>query len=81
MGLLDDLAGQLAREVGFVSARVLESDDHVSVALVVETRSVADRQRIEQLPVVLQTLEQLEQTEGTVSLIARFYREAAVYHA
>jgi hypothetical protein len=76
--LLDNLAAQLARESGFVSARVLDSDDHMSVAILAEMQSAEDRQRVERLPLVRETLDHLQ---GTVSLVVKLYHEAAVYRA
>jgi hypothetical protein len=49
-------ARQIATDSGFVSARILRSDDRVSIAVVMEMQSVADRQRVEQLPEVRATL-------------------------
>src|SRR5208337_3935364 len=45
-------ADESTTDPGFVSARVLESDDRTSLAAVIEMRSVEDRRRIEQLPEV-----------------------------
>jgi hypothetical protein len=75
---LDEMFGELAKDPGFVSARVLGSADHTSLAAAVEMRSVEDRQRIDQLPDVRETLDHLH---GTANLIIRLYDEVAVYRA
>ena len=57
MQRLEELfARQIATDSGFVSARILRSDDRASIAVVMEMQSVADRQRVEQLPEVRATL-------------------------
>ena len=75
---LDTLFGELAGEVGFVSARVLVSADRTSVAALVEMQSVEDRQRLEQLPAVRKTLDHLP---GTANIVLRFYQERGVHRA
>ena len=75
---LDEMFGELVKDPGFVSARVLGSPDHVSLAAAVEMRSAEDRQRIAQLPDVRETLHHLH---GTANLIIRLYDEVAFYHA
>jgi hypothetical protein len=76
---LDELfAKQLATDAGFMSARILESADHASVAAVIEMRSVEDRQRIEQLPEVRETLDHLH---GAANLILRLYHQVKAYEA
>ena len=69
---LAELFDHVTDEPGFVSARILESADLTSVAAVVEMQSVEDRQRLEQLPEVRNTLDDLH---GAFSLVARLYHE------
>jgi hypothetical protein len=69
---LAELFDQVTDEPGFVSARILESADLTSVAAMVEMQSVEDRQRLEQLPEVRNTLDDLH---GAFSLVARLYHE------
>jgi hypothetical protein len=69
-------AAQIATDAGFVSARILESEDHASVAAVIEMRSVEDRRRIEQLPEVRETLDHLH---GAANLILRLYQQVRAF--
>ena len=69
---LAELFDHLTDEPGFASARILQSADQTSVAALVEMRSVEDRQRLEQLPKVRNTLDGLH---GAFSLVARLYHE------
>jgi hypothetical protein len=69
---VESMVDSLANEPGLVSARVFQSNDKESMAVVVEMRSVEDRRRIEQLPAVRDTLDHLE---GTVNVVARLYCE------
>jgi hypothetical protein len=69
---------ELVKDPGFVSARVLESADHSSIAAVVEMRTAEDRQRIEQLPELRETLDHLH---GTANIVIRLYSEIAAYPA
>jgi hypothetical protein len=75
---LDKMFGEVATDPGFISARVLESADRASIAAFVEMRSVEDRQRLEQLPAVRETLDHLP---GTVNVVLRLYHEVEAYHA
>ena len=75
---LDEMFGEVASDPGFVSAKVLESVDGSSIAALVEMQSVEDRQRLEQLPVVRQTLDRLP---GTVNVVLRLYHEVGAYQA
>ena len=77
VGRLDEMFGELVKDPGFVSARVLESVDQTSVAVVMETRSVEDRRRVEQLPHVRDTLDHLN---GTANIVIRAYHEVGAYH-
>jgi hypothetical protein len=76
LGKLDEMFAELVKDPGFVSARVLENADQTSIAAVVEMRTVEDRQRIEQLPELGETLDHLH---GTANIVIRFYNEAAAY--
>jgi hypothetical protein len=69
---IDAMLTQVSREPGCVSARVLESDDRRSIATAIEMRTSEDRQHIEQLPIVGQTLAHMD---GTVNVIVRRYHE------
>jgi hypothetical protein len=71
-------ANQVATDPGFMSARILQSEDHASVAAVIEMRSAEDRRRIEQLPEVRETLDHLH---GTANLILRLYQQVKAYEA
>ena len=75
---LDEMLGELVKDPGFVSARVLETADHTSLAATIEMRSVQDRQRLEALPNVRETLDHLH---GTANLVIRLYDEVASYPA
>jgi len=70
-------AHQIATDPGFVSARILRSDDRTSMAVLIEMRSVEDRQRVEQLPEVRETLDHLH----SVNLVLRLYDQVKVYTA
>ncbi|HEX4009709.1 MAG TPA: hypothetical protein VHX62_06860 [Solirubrobacteraceae bacterium] len=73
---LEAMLHEVADDSGFVSARVLQSSDRHAVAVILEMRSVEDRQRLEHLPVVSETLRDLG---GTVNLITRLFHEVASY--
>ncbi len=73
---LDEMFGEVVKDPGFVSARVLETDDQTSIAAIVEMRSHEDRQRLEQRPEVSDTLHHLH---GTANLIMRLYHEVGSY--
>jgi hypothetical protein len=75
---LHEMFGEVVKDPGFVSARVLESADHTSIAVVMEMRSVEDRQRLEQLPDVHETLHHLH---GTANMVIRLYQEVGSYSA
>jgi hypothetical protein len=67
---LSQMFGQVAKQPGFVSARVLESPDRASIAAVIEMRTVEDRRQLEELPEVRDTLHNLR---GTANLVIRMY--------
>ena len=75
---LAEMFGELVKDPGFVSARILESGDRGSIAAVIEMRSVDDRRRAEQLPDVRETLDHLH---GTANIVLRLYNEVAEYRA
>jgi hypothetical protein len=73
---LEKMFGEIAADPGFVSARVLESADGSSIAAFVEMQSVEDRQRLEQLAAVRETLDHLP---GTVNVVLKLYHEVVAY--
>jgi hypothetical protein len=75
---LKEMFEQIAKDPGFVSARVLETADQTSIAAIVEMRSVEDRQRLEQSPDVREPLAHLH---GTANLLIRLYTEVGAYRA
>ncbi len=78
MQRLDELVSeQIASDPGFVSARILVSDDRASMAALIEMRSAEDRRRIEQLPEVRDTLEHLH---GAANLVFRLYEQVKAYN-
>jgi hypothetical protein len=74
---LSEMFGELTKDPGFVSARVLESESRTSIAAVVEMRSVEDRQRLERLPEVREVLDHLH----GANIVMRLYQEVAAFHA
>jgi hypothetical protein len=75
---LNEMFGEIVKDPGFVSARVLETADKTSIAAIVEMRSAEDRQRLEQLPNVREPLHHLH---GTANLLIRLYNEVGAYGA
>ena len=75
---LHEMFDGIVKDPGFVSARVLENADQTSIAAIVEMRSVEDRQRLEQLPDVHETLYHLN---GTANVVIRLYHETGSYNA
>lgn len=75
---LDTMFGEVAADPGFLSAKVLESDDRSSIVALVEMQTVEDRRRLEQLPAVRETLDHLP---GTVNVVLRLYQEVVAYPA
>jgi hypothetical protein len=75
---LNEMFGEIVKDPGFVSARVLETADKTSIAAVVEMRSVEDRHRLEQLPNVREPLHQLH---GAANLLIRLYTEVGTFSA
>lgn len=75
---LEEMFDKVAGDPGFVSARVLETEDQTSLAVFLEMRTVEDRHRLEHLPEVRQTLDQLH---GSANLVIRLYHEVGTYKA
>ncbi len=75
---LNEMFGEIVKDPGFVSARVLESADQTSIAVILEMRTVEDRQRLEQLPDVRETLHHLH---GTANMVIRLYHEVGSHSA
>jgi hypothetical protein len=73
---LDEMFGDIVKDPGFVSARVLETAERSSIAAIVEMRSVEDRRRLEELPGVRETLHHLH---GTANMVIRLYHEVGAY--
>jgi heme-degrading monooxygenase HmoA len=73
---LTEMFGQVADAPGFVSARILASEDRTSVAAVVEMSSVEDRRRLEALPAVRDTLYAVR---GAYNLSVRLYQQVATF--
>ncbi len=75
---LNEMFGEIEKDPGFVSARVLGTAEQTSIAVILEMRSVEDRQRLEQLPDVRETLNHLP---GTANLVISLYHEVGAYSA
>jgi hypothetical protein len=75
---LDKMLNATTTEPGFVSARVLQTADGHSIAVILEMRTVEDRQRLEQLPWVRETLDHLDET---MNIVMRLYQQVHEYHA
>ena len=73
---LGKMLSHLDGDEGFVSARILASSDRTSVAALVEMRSIEDRQRLEALPEVRETLHAVR---GAYNLVIRLYHELEAY--
>jgi hypothetical protein len=76
VGRLEEMLGDVVKDPGFLRARVFQSGDRTSIAITIEMRSVEDRQRLEQLPEVRGTLDNLP---GTANLIIKLYHEVGSY--
>jgi hypothetical protein len=76
VGRLNEMFDELIKDPGFVSARVLQTADQTSIAAIVEMRSVEDRQRLERLPGIRDTLDHLQ---GTANMVIRLYHEVGSY--
>lgn len=78
VGQLERMFGKLVNDPGFARGRVLQSADRTSMVGILEMRSVEDRQRLEQLPDVRETLDHLH---GTANIVIRVYHQVGEYHA
>ena len=72
---LGEMLRHLSDDPGLVSARILASPDRKSVAALVEMRSPEDRERLEALPEVRETLTDVQ--DGAYNLIITLYHEVA----
>jgi len=72
--LLDELFRGVADQPGFLSARILEATDRISIAALVEMRTAEDRERLEQLPQVRDVLQRLG---AAANLVVRLYHDVA----
>src|ERR1700761_6180387 len=70
---IDAMLKGISDDPGFVSARILASDDRTSVAALVEMRSPEDRQRLQELPEVRETLSAVQ--DGAYNIAIRLYQE------
>ena len=68
-----ELLRHVSDDPGLVSARILASPDHTSVATVIEMRSPEDRERLENLPEVRETLHKVQ--DGAYNLMITLYHE------
>jgi len=75
---LDKMLSETVSQPGFVSARVLQSADGRSIAVALEMRTAEDRERLERLPWVSDTLNNLDETMNT---ILRLYHQIHEYRA
>ena len=61
-----------------MSARILASSDHTSISVVIEMRTAEDRQRLEAIPEVRDTLHNLS---GAYNVLVRLYQEIETFGA
>jgi Antibiotic biosynthesis monooxygenase len=73
---LAEMFRQVADAPGFVSARILASEDRTSVAAVVEMSSAEDRERLAALPAVHDTLYGVR---GAYNLSVRLYQQVGTF--
>jgi hypothetical protein len=74
--LVEQIAEMFRRvsgDPGLVSARILASPDRKSVAALVEMRTLDDRQRLQELPEVRDTLHNVQ--HGAYNLMVTLYHE------
>jgi hypothetical protein len=71
---LGEMLRHVSDDPGLVSARILSSPDRKSVAALVEMRTPEDRERLEGLPEVRETLLKLQ--DDAYNLIVTLYHEA-----
>ncbi|MGZ6638943.1 MAG: hypothetical protein ACXVII_39610 [Solirubrobacteraceae bacterium] len=70
---LAEMLRHVSDDPGLVSARILASPDRTSVAALVEMRSPEDRERLQELPEVRETLHAVQ--DGAYNLIITLYHE------
>ena len=70
---LAEMLHHVSDDPGLVSARILANPDRTSVAALVEMRSPEDRERLEKLPEVRETLHNVQ--DGAYNLIITLYHE------
>ena len=70
---LAEMLRHVSDDPGLVSARILARPDRTSVAALVEMRSPEDRERLEKLPEVRETLHSVQ--DGAYNLIITLYHE------
>jgi heme-degrading monooxygenase HmoA len=70
---LNTMLRHVSEDPGFVSARLLANPEQTSVAAVIEMRSSEDRQRLENLPEVRETLNKVQ--DGAYNLAITLYHE------
>lgn len=70
---LAEMLRHVSDDPGLVSARILTSPDRTSVAALVEMRSREDRERLEELPEVRETLHNVQ--DDAYNLIITLYHE------
>ena len=73
VGQLAEMLRHVSDDPGLVSARILASPDRTSVAALVEMRSPEDRERLQELPEVRETLRNVQ--DGAYNLIITLYDE------
>ncbi len=75
---LEQMLSQVTDQPGFISGRLLETADGGSIAVVLEMRTVGDRQRLQEVPIVSETLEHVS---GVMNLAIKLFHETVAYHA
>ena len=70
---LGEMLRHVSDDPGLVSARILANPDRTSVAALVEMRSPEDRERLQALPEVRETLHSVQ--DGAYNLIITLYHE------
>jgi hypothetical protein len=70
---LAEMLRHVSDDPGLVSARILATPDRKSVAALIEMRSPEDRERLEELPEVRETLNNVQ--DGAYNLMVTLYHE------
>jgi hypothetical protein len=73
---LGKMLGHLTDDPGFVSARLLASTDRTTVAALIEMKSIEDRERLQELPEVRETLYNVS---GAYNLAITLFHEVGSY--